>query len=233
MKLLSPLATKDKGQEELAKKIIRIQEVEDLAVKSNVKLARAEADFNATLARNRTVWAIEEQEHADSLKSMREEVETLEKRKEQALIPIYVYKEEADKLVAEAQNILRKAKEKDEQSEFLQEKLMEKLTEVSDRESIVAMTEKKQQIAQEGIDIQKEQTKLGVKQLSVAMTAFHEKQEREEANLVERKKEVYLIEVSLKAQQDKLASDYQNMRDREIEADRQIARLKGFEKFEL
>lgn len=233
MLLLKPSQNKDRQSEELARKVIRIQEIEDLASKANAKLAQAESDFQSILARNRAKWAIEEEEHAERVKSMLLEINALENRKKQALIPISLYKKEADKIMLEAQELLQKVKEKEENIDFLQEKLEEKLTSVGDRELSIEREEKLQLVAREGIEIQKEQVKSSIKHLSEEMIMFHEKQQEEETNLTERKKEVYLIEVSLKAQQDKLVQERETMREKVARAERQLAKLKGFEKFEL
>lgn len=212
MKLLSTFQSKDKQQEELARKVMRIQEVEDLASKTNANLAKAEADFNSTLARNRSKWALEEQEHAERIKDMSIEIEALENRKKQTLIPIQMYKEEADKIILEAKDIVKRSKEKEEQADFLQEKLEEKLTEVADRESILAKEEQKIEIAKQGIEVQKLNIKEGSERLSKEMFMFHEKQQSEEESLAIRKKDVSMAEISFNAKVDKHSRDLEALK---------------------
>lgn len=233
MKLLSPLAQKDKQQEETVRKILRTQETEELAKKANIKLARAEADFNEALARNRSKWALEEEEHAKRILHMSDEVAALENRKKDALVPISMYKEEVDKTMAEAKNIVARAKEKEENVDYLTEKLEEKLTEVGDRENAVAKEEQRQTIAKEGIESQKEQVRSGVKQLSQEMLDFHVCKEKEEANISERKKEVALAEINVVAQAEKNQRDLDAMKiwdiqlkDERATLDREYARRK-------
>lgn len=233
MKLLSAFQSKDRQQEEITSRLLRSQEVEDLAMKANANLARAEADFASTIARNRSKWALEEEEHANRIKDMSKEIQSLEKRKEQALIPIYLYKKEADNLVSEAQEIVKKAKEKEEQAEYLQDKLEEKLTEVADRENILDTEEKRIEIAKQSILAQKETTKDGIARLSKEMILFHEKQQAEEEILIQRKNEVSMAEINFNAKLEKYARDLEalktwdtQLRDERGILDREYARSK-------
>jgi len=82
--------------------------------------------FQSTLAQNREKWALELEEKQKLTDDMDKEVKVLEERKKQALIPISLYKEEADKLYQEAKDFLTRAKEKEQEADFLQEKLEEK-----------------------------------------------------------------------------------------------------------
>lgn len=233
MKLLSPFATKERQQNELTQKILRIQEIEDLAKQANAKLARAQADFQSVLAQNQAKWANEEAEHTERVKSMTIEVESLENRKKQALIPIQMYKEEVDKAMAEAQEIVKKAKEKEEQADFLLEKLEEKLTDVSDREALVEKEEKRQEVAKQGIESQQRATKEGVERLSKEMMLFHEKCQSEEESLAQRKKELALAEINFNAKIEKYKRDFEalkvwdiQLKDERATLDREYARKK-------
>lgn len=212
MKLMSPFQNKDQQQSELTRKILRIQETEKLAEITNAKLARAEADFSSMMARNQAKWAQEEEEHMKLMKDREQEVNTLENRKQQALIPIEVYKKQADVLIEEAQGFVARAKEKEEKADELLENLEEKLTSVSDREFIVARDEEKLKIAKEGIKSQQESTKKGVEQLSKAMIEFHEKQKLDEASLLQRQKEVTMAEISFNAKVEKYKRDLEALR---------------------
>lgn len=224
MKLLSPFAQKDKQQEELTRKLLRIQEVEELAIKTNANLARSQADFNETLARNRDKWAIEESEHSERIKDMIREIESLENRKKEALIPIQMYKDEVDKMYLEAQELVKTAKEKEEQADYLTEKLEEKLTEVGDRGKVLEKEEQKLEIAKQSIEAQKEQIKSGIKKLSEEMVMFHEKQQYEEASLNKRKSELALAEINFNAKVEKYQRDLEAMKiwDRQLKDERGI-----------
>lgn len=212
MRLLTTFVQKEKQQEELTRKILRIQETEELETKTNFKLARAQIEFNESMARNQAKWALEEQEHTERIKDMTKEIEALESRKQQALIPLELYKKEADKLLLEAQEIIQKSKEKEEQADYLQEKLENKLSEVSDRENVVLDTEKLLEVAKRGVENQQEFIKKSSEELSKQMIVFHEKQKLEEASLLKRKEEVAMAEISLNAKLEKYARDLEALK---------------------
>lgn len=199
MKLLPTFAVKDKQQEELTRKILRTQEINKLAQEADLNLARAQAEFSSTMARNQAKWALEEEEHAERIQSMSQEIQSLEHRKKEALIPIQMYKDEADKILAEAQNIMERAKEKEEQADYLQEKLEEKLTEVADREQFLQDSEKRLDNIKQGITSQQEQTTRSAEALVEKMTQFHMKQQDEESSILKRKEELAMAEISFNA----------------------------------
>ena len=217
MKLLPTFAVKDKQQEELTRKILRTQEINKLAQEADLNLARAQADFSAAMAQNQAKWALEQELHAESVKAITEEVQALEMRKQQALIPIQMYKDEADKLIREAQGIVQSAKDKEEQAEFLQEKLEQKLTEVADREQILQESEKRLANIKQGILAQQEQTKRSAEALVEKMTAFHVKQQQEEASLQKRKEELSMAEISFNAKLVKYERDLKALHSWELE----------------
>lgn len=82
MKLLSPKEVRDANQGELTKQILRAKETQEIVDETNLKLAKAEADFNAMLAKNRVIWAKEEEEHSLRLQEMKKELKSLEEQEE-------------------------------------------------------------------------------------------------------------------------------------------------------
>lgn len=157
MKLLPTFAIKEKQEEEQLRKILRAQEINDLARRTDAELARTQADFNTALAQNRAKWALEEEEHAQRVKDMTQEIDALERRKTDALTPLKLYKDEADKLLADAKDIVTRATQKEAQADYLQEKLEEKLSEVEDRENDLRKREQEYEIARSGLELQRQQ----------------------------------------------------------------------------
>jgi len=217
MKLLPTFAVKDKQQEELTRKILRTQEINKLAQEADLNLARAQADFSSTMALNQAKWALEQEEHAVLIQSISQEIQSLENRKKQALIPIQMYKDEADKILAEAQMIIDRAKEKEEQAEYLLEKLEEKLTDVADREHFLQESEQRMATIKQGVLSQQEQTKRSAEMLVEKMTAFHMKQQEEEASLQKRKEELSMAEISFNAKLLKYERDLKALHSWELE----------------
>lgn len=212
MKLLSVLGTKDTQQQELTRKILRTQEVEELATKANAHLARAESDFQTALAQSKETWSLHIEEVQKINKELELETLSLENRKQQALIPISMYKEEVDKQMFEAQEIVKRAKEKEEQADYLQEKLEIKLSEVTDRENILLMEEKSLEVAKRGLQSQQETTKIGVDQLSKQLVVLHVQQQKEEESINQRKKEVSMAEINFNAKLEKYKRDFEALK---------------------
>ena len=185
------------------------------------------------MASSKEKWALWVEEQKQETKALESEVQALEERKKQALIPISMYKEEVDKTILEAQSIVKRAQEKEEQADYLQEKLENKLTEVEDRENILSDGEKRLEVAKQGLQSQVEATQEGVKRLSQAMVDFHVKQQQEEESLALRKKEVALAEISFNAKVEKYQRDIEALKIWEIQLkdergtlDREYARKK-------
>ncbi len=233
MKLLSGLQNKDNQQAEQTRKLLRAQEIQKLAEEADIKLARAEEEFNRTLARNRATWADEEVLHAERVKAMESEVKALEKRKEQALIPVSMYRLKVDEAMKEAQEYIKKAKEKDVQADYLQDKLEEKLVEVYDRENQMQAEEARLANLKRGVEAQQEQTREGVARLSEEMIMFHEKQTQDEAIMTERKNELSMAEINLNAREEKVKQNLEalkifdkQLKDKEETMAREIVRRK-------
>lgn len=216
MRLLTPTQNKDARQQQIARDIIRTKETEDVVKRANIRLAKSEADFADFMARNKDIWAKAEEEHAERMRQMQSEVEVLEGRKRMALIPIDMYKKEADDLMQTARDMLAKATEREEDAEDLQELLEEKLTSVADREQAVEKEEQRQTIAKSGIEIQQDQTRKQAEILSGHIAEWNAYKHKEEASLYERKKEVTLAEISFIAKTDKIKRDVESIASERI-----------------
>lgn len=221
MRLLTPVAQRDAKQAENVRQILRAQETQEIVKSINKTRVKAEVDFNDTLAKHRHIWATEEAEHDKRKKEMEAELVPLEERKREALVPIAIYKKQADDKVAEAEGILTLAKEKESKADDLLETLEEKLTAVSDREHAVKTEEDKQVIAREGISIQQEQTRAGVQKLSEQMADFDTYKAKEEESLYNRKKEVTLAEININAKIEKVKRNVKAIQEREIQIEDQ------------
>ena len=114
MKLLSLKQVNDTRATEVARDILRTQEIQEVADKTRKSLANAQADFSNTLASHKERWAKEEEKYKERKVKMEREIDILEKRKTQALIPISMYQKEADEKMKEAHNFLLEAKKKEE-----------------------------------------------------------------------------------------------------------------------
>lgn len=217
MKLLPSFAERDKQQEETARKLMRAQEVEKLLESVNKQLASAQANFSEALARQQRVWAQEEEAHAVAMKEREAEVSVLEERKRQALVPIEIYKAQADEKMREADERMADAMERELNVGDLQERLEEKLTEVSDREQQLSSREKAFEVAKSGLDLQRSQLESSIQDFQNKLNKFQQNKALEEASLEQRKREVALAEISLNAKIEKYRESLEALRVWEIQ----------------
>jgi predicted nucleic acid-binding Zn-ribbon protein len=204
MKLLSPQQNRASKEAENVREMARTQEIQKAAQKARLELSKAEADFKENLSKFKEVWALEEKNHSDRIKEMSKEVDQLEKRKQQALIPISIYKESANKVMQEARQLYDEARQKDEEIAKLREKLEDKLDAVGEREQ--DMAELGQKLALQRVSIENEGIILAekTKGLNEQIVAFLAKAESREKELKDRETKIVLQEQTIKAERDSL-----------------------------
>jgi len=216
MKLLTPQAIKDVKSQELSRELLRSKETEEAIKKINQRRIEAETDFNTTLARNRNKWAQEEEEHANRVKEMDAEIRILEERKKQAMIPIQMYKDQADVLLAEAKEALDRAINREQIAEETQDLLENKLDDLGDRELAIDKAERAIKAKQAGILAQQEQVRAGSEKLTERMAEFAAKMAKDEAEIYEKKKDLVLIERSLVAKDEKIKRTIKSIEEEKI-----------------
>lgn len=204
MKLLSPSIRKDTEESERQLGLLRMQEQQKEANRIRKELANAEADFKAVLAKNRTQWAKEEQDHEDRIMEMKKEVAELEDRKAQALIPVKMYEAQAHQYLEQAQEALKTAHRREKDADALNDLLQDKLDAVGQKEQDLSLLEATLTARQAGIEQQTEQVQDGVKSLNKEMQGFARLKEAIEADLREKRIALTLKERSLSAKEKKL-----------------------------
>lgn len=211
-KLLAPQAVKDARTEELTRQVLRTKETEEAANKANIRLAKAEADFASLLASQREKWAKEQETHLQTTSVMEKEVKDLESRKEQALIPLEIYKTRAESTLKEAQEILLKAKGKEETVEDITERLENRLDEVAEREKVVSEAELKLNAHRSSILSQEKDLEAKSKGLLDAMQAFYLKKSEDETRILKENKEIQLWQANLEAREGKVTEKTEALR---------------------
>lgn len=194
MKLLTPTATHDVVGQEVARDIIRIEEVRKSIKDVNIRLANAEADFMSTLARQREAWAKEEEEHAARKVSMQSEIEELENKRVNLLIPVGILQKSVPERLNEASDFLVKLRIRERDVQETAELLEDKLDAVGEREVDVAREEKKQKAERLGIEEQRNSIIAQSERMSAEIVSFTEKKKKEEEDLEKRKTAVFLRE---------------------------------------
>ena len=172
MKLLDPIVNKDLQGQEQARQILRTQELEKAAKEARLKLADSQADFNNTLALNRQKWAEEEEEHRQRVNERKTEIDVLEAKRMNAMIPVDILKASAEEQLADAENYAKSVREREEYAEDLTAKLQDKLDEVGQREQDVTQKAKELEIREIGIENQANSTVAGIKKLNADLQEF-------------------------------------------------------------
>jgi hypothetical protein len=210
MKLLQPSQIKDLKSQEVVKQILRAKEVENIVNNNNLKLAKSEMDFNTALVRYREVWEEEEKAHRQAVNAKEKEIEILEKKKQQALIPVQELIDKYTNQLKEIDTMRKELKQKEITIEETTELLQDKLDMVADKENVLIIKEKELQNKQHSIDIQNDMSKRGAELLTKQITDFNLKQSIAEQKLLDKGKELRLVEINLNAKADK------NKRDVEV-----------------
>ena len=185
MKLLAPNENKDLREKEATLQILRTQELEKAAKEARLKLADSQADFQSTLALNRQKWAEEEDEHRQRVNERKAEIDALEAKRMNAMIPIDILKSSAEEQLKDAEDYAKSVREREEEAESLTELLQDKLDEVGQREQDVSHKEKELEIREVGIENQIQSTVSGVKKLSQDLAEFLAYKELTEKQLKE------------------------------------------------
>ena len=212
MKLLSPLQTQQNKEAERQRDILRAQDIEIALKKNREELAKSQADFFNTLAMNRKKWEEEEQEHRKVLKERENEIEILEKKKQQALIPVKIYEDQAKQMMKEVQWYLVEVSNKEKYNDELRENLEDKLDNVGQREVDVQEVEKRLNIRKEGIESQSLAVKTAQKELNGKMVAWINKYEIEAKELDRKRIELTLQERSLEANRESIKKTEDELR---------------------
>ncbi len=202
MKLLSPTQLNDGKAAQTTREIFRIKELDAASDKARKNLANAEADFNATLAKNRTQWAIEEEDHAKRLLAMKDEIDKLEAKRLNALIPIGIIKKGAEDRMEEATIFLAQLRQREEHAEDLRELLEDKLDKVGQFEQDLIIKDQQLESKRLGLIEQANLVTEGIQQLNQETLEFGLTRTKAEANIHERKTSLALLEATLVAKQD-------------------------------
>lgn len=182
---------------------MRTQEIEKAAAKARVNLANAEAEFKEKLARNRSQWADEEEAHFKRVKEMTEEINALEARRKNALVPVEHIKRQVEAELKEAQGMSAELKARIEKNDQLTELLEDKLDAAGQQLMDNQQKGKLLEAKELSLKQQSDNTVAAVKDLNKKMTEFVRYQEVENKKLDARKTELVLIERSLIAKDER------------------------------
>ena len=223
MKQLSLATTNDLKAQEQARDLIRAEEIREITKEINIGRANADADFQATLARNRTVWAQEELDHQRRKIEMDKEISKLEAERLSLLIPIGIIGKGAGSRMEEAVNFLASLKEREKNVDELTELLQDKLDSVGEREETVRTREQRVELKEMGVKNQYESTIEGSKALSKEIKDFAVIRGKAEKEIGDKKETLTLKEKTLNSREASLVAREKSLND----TDRQLKDERG------
>lgn len=177
MKLNSPKEITDRKQAEIIKDIARTKEVKEELNKAIKELEETDAKFKLALSNQRVRWAKEEEQALDELNKIKIEIEVSERKKKEMFVPIEEREEKSHNLFIEAErtyqnarhelHLSEQAKEKNEEMSTL---LQEKIDDISDRETDLALREQKVIVREKAVEEERAQIKNLSSELSIKLT---------------------------------------------------------------
>lgn len=172
LKLLKPSEAKTAEEERRSEDIRRAESIRDITKSLMDENVQAEQRFHETLETQRSRWEKEDTERLARKQALEREIETLEKRRERALIPIV---EREEKLHTAEEALTVREAELDERETSLDDNsraLMLRLDEVSERENKVDILQRGLTRRKSGIEAQSEQTAKNARAIAVQMVEF-------------------------------------------------------------
>lgn len=141
MKLFTPTETKGLSTRQTSDDVYKIAYLQTTLGKLQARLNSEEQAFTKRLAEQRTLYNEEKEKLQSDIRDLSAQVQALEARRTNALIPIATLKRDAQQALADAQTLLKQNEERTTELDELQELLTEKLDAVSTREQDVETEE--------------------------------------------------------------------------------------------
>lgn len=193
MKLLEPKAQGERMAGEEAMLISRTEELRKAEKQYRQRLAKAEAEFNGTLAKNRTAWEQEVQAHGEWKKQKESEVAYLEGVAKKNSEPVTLKLKEAETKKAEAKLLGAENKKRQAELEEVAEKLQDQLDGLGEREQSVALRERQAAAKEKGIEEQGANIRLQAENLTKSLQLAAQEREQEDRKLKAERESLYIL----------------------------------------
>ena len=197
LKLYTAEEIKSSKATELARDVMRTSDIKKALDKARTELNNANAQFEVALANQRVKWISEEEVALGKIRDLETELKVLERRKQQALIPIDLYRQRVDNITKEANDKLKSATDKQIYVDELSEKLEEKLDEVSEKDQSLQKREENLFVKEKAVQMQEEGNKKMSQEINTRALFFIKEMEDREKDFNNRKTALELKEISL------------------------------------
>jgi DNA uptake protein ComE-like DNA-binding protein len=232
LKLFTPQEARELNNAQNIRDRQRIKETQEELGRKQLQLANVEVSFNTSLAKQREVWAQEEKNHAERFFAMELEIKNLEKRKEEALIPIAEIEQKAHTIFNEAETRLSEVIQKEIEFEDVKEKLMKRLDDVSEKEQSLQSEQQTIIKTKESIKQEEEALSLNRNALSESIIAFNSYITEQNSFILKEKTALIMRERTIEARTElfnkrekKLENDIIRLNDGRKTLERALARI--------
>lgn len=233
MHLLPVKQAKEANDSQTQSDIIRANEAK-LELKHVLQeLAKAEAAFEVAMKNQHLRQINEETEHGKAITALKNEIKALEKRRDEALIPIEAMREEVHTKLIEVEKMRDEQKERlielDEQAEVLEQKMDDA------SEQLEALTRRTAELnrREQGIKKQEEMTKKFVEEVTVTLGEKSLDCELREKKIIEKEKALQLQEIGLNSEKESIERHYAFIREEKVRLkDREQTLERAFNRIE-
>lgn len=172
MKLMSLTEATKSVKDQQALDIARCGEIRDVLKRYETRMVQAENSFQKKLATQRDIWEQETQEVKDMRNTILQDIEQLELRRKQLLIPLIDREEMIKSKEEELEAMKKKLQSALKDAGDVEVVLHEKLDEVGERELALKDREIRVSLMEDGAKRQAQSVRLQVKALSEEITKF-------------------------------------------------------------
>lgn len=215
MKLFTPTEVVTNKERQATVDLKRIGVINSEIAKKRQELDAVTSEFEKTLERQRENWEKEQAEAITVMNILNSEVQVLEERKRQALMPLQEKEKELNAFQTSLEERDVELASNLSRVESHLERLEEKLSQVAEREVEVARIAKIQENRQKGIDMQSEQIKQQSKALTESIKTSFEVITERENELAKRELELTMRTNALISRENELNNIEQSFKDRE------------------
>lgn len=215
MQLLPPQQVQNNVNAEEALRISRIKTLRESEESLRISIAKAEADFQRTLADNHKQWEREWSEYQEEVKRIKKNIHNLIAEEISIAIPFNILKEGSDNRLETAQHLLAKVRKQDEDNETLKELLEEKLIDVGDREEEAKGLEAKLLIRESYLGDRKKEIDESSDRLAISIKQFDIDVTQKRKDLRDRETGLNLKEKTLESQGESFLGRERDIQNRE------------------
>lgn len=230
MKLFTPSSAKIEHGNKRDQDIAQIAYLTITLDKLQKRINIEQTNFDARMKEQRALYTEEKSKLQHEIKEKQEIVDKLEKRREQALIPVKQLKQQEEAILKEIEALQKSLTEKELTVDEMRENLSDKMDELSEREIQIIENELKIESRLKGIEEETEMISKTHARLNTQVSEFRKEVEVKTKEISEREESLRIREVRnkeyIESRTKQLDEMERGLKDRREALDREFNRLK-------